>query len=68
MSDHAVLCCELEGHQGKPRAAVGRFQVYDPDLGAKPMPTIDRPALLCQVCLDFAGACGMDAKREGAQP
>jgi hypothetical protein len=53
--------CEMPRHkkEPKPTKAVGLFQVYDDKIADKPMPTLNRPAHLCQACVEFAKSCGM---------
>lgn len=53
--------CELQGckSQGAAKNSVGLFQVYDGNL-----PTMNRPAFICQACVDFAKACGMEPQPE----
>jgi hypothetical protein len=54
------MICELQGHKGEPREAVGYFQVYDDHIRkGRPMATMSRPAAMCQACVDFAKECGM---------
>ncbi len=57
--------CELPGHKAKDDPTpIGRYQVYDDELGVEPMPTMTAPALMCKACFDFAVKCGMNPRAE----
>lgn len=55
--------CELQGckSKGKSKDSVGRFQVYDP--GPPKLATMNRPAHLCQGCVNFSKTCGMEPEK-----
>jgi hypothetical protein len=62
----AIRFCEIVARHeiGKVPAGVGVFQVYDVTLTGKKLPTMTRPAAMCQACVDFAKECGMTVERE----